>query len=96
MLYEVITCSKAGVAFVKTSTGFGFISDSSGNMKAMGATLHHIDLMRKNSAHTVSVKASGGIKSISDIEKLYALGATRFGTSSTVNILEGLNSNADY
>lgn len=89
------TCSKAGVAFVKTSTGFGYVKTKDG-MTALGANAHHIDLMRKNCDKPVEVKASGGIKSLADIEKLHELGATRFGTSSTKNILEGLESNSIY
>ena len=36
----------AGAAFVKTSTGFGFVKAPDGAMAATGATEHDIQLMR--------------------------------------------------
>ncbi len=89
-------CSQAKVAFVKTSTGFGFIKAESGDMKALGATAHHVELMRQHSDATVEVKAAGGIKTMDDMIRLNALGATRFGTSSTQVILEGYENKGAY
>lgn len=38
--------ANAGAAFVKTSTGFGFVKQPDGGMKSTGATEHDIKLMR--------------------------------------------------
>ena len=37
---------------------------------------------------TCKIKAAGGIKTKSDVEALYAAGATRFGVSRTEDILK--------
>lgn len=72
--------SKQGDAdFVKTSTGF-----SSG-----GATLEDIRLMREVVGPTLGVKASGGIRSQSQVLELIEAGATRIGASSSVQIVMG-------
>lgn len=82
-------CEQAGAAFVKTSTGFGFVKDSDGNLKSTGATEHDIKLMRAHCSDKVQVKASGGIRSFADAQALVALGATRLGTSGTEAIAAG-------
>jgi deoxyribose-phosphate aldolase len=79
----------AGAAFVKTSTGFGFVKGADGNLTATGATEHDIQLMRANCGPGVQVKASGGIRSYDDAKKFVALGATRLGTSGTKEIAAG-------
>ena len=80
---------QAGAAFVKTSTGFGFVKDAQGNRQSTGATEHDIRLMRKHCSDKVGVKASGGIRSLADAQKFVALGATRLGTSGTEVIAAG-------
>ncbi|MBL2480511.1 deoxyribose-phosphate aldolase, partial [Klebsiella pneumoniae] len=60
---------KAGADFVKTSTGF-----STG-----GATAEDIALMRKTVGPNVGVKASGGVRTREDAEKMVAAGASRVG-----------------
>jgi deoxyribose-phosphate aldolase len=77
---------EAGTDFVKTSTGF-----STG-----GATVEDIELMRKTVGPEIGVKASGGVRSSEDTEKMIAAGATRIGASSGVSIVNGLTSNSDY
>ncbi|MCB5235759.1 deoxyribose-phosphate aldolase [Niallia alba] len=77
---------EAGADFVKTSTGF-----STG-----GATVEDIALMRKTVGPDVGVKASGGVRSSEDTEKMIAAGATRIGASSGVAIVNGLTSTSDY
>lgn len=77
---------EAGTDFVKTSTGF-----STG-----GATVEDIALMRKTVGPDIGVKASGGVRSSEDTEKMIAAGATRIGASSGVAIVNGLTSNSDY
>jgi deoxyribose-phosphate aldolase len=82
-------CEDAGVAFVKTSTGFGFVKDAEGNLKSTGATEQDIRLMREHCSDKVQVKASGGIRSFADAKKFVELGATRLGTSGTEAIAAG-------
>lgn len=69
--------SQAGADYVKTSTGF-----SSG-----GATAHHIRLMRETVGPGMGVKASGGIRSLSDTLTMIEAGASRIGASASVNII---------
>ncbi|WP_046213469.1 deoxyribose-phosphate aldolase [Paenibacillus wulumuqiensis] len=77
---------QAGADFVKTSTGF-----STG-----GATAEDIALMRKTVGPDVGVKASGGVRSLEDLNQMVAAGATRIGASSGVKIMEGGQSTSDY
>jgi deoxyribose-phosphate aldolase len=81
-------CSKIGVAFVKTSSGFGFVRQPNGMYSYIGATTHHLELMVTHSANGVQVKASGGIRNLDDLLRMRAIGATRIGTSSTEAIME--------
>jgi deoxyribose-phosphate aldolase len=76
----------AGAAFVKTSTGFG----------GGGATEADVRLMRRIVGAQVGVKASGGVKTVSDVLKFVAAGANRIGTSSGVEILAGFSSQAVF
>lgn len=69
---------EAGAAFVKTSTGFS----------AGGATVEDVALMRKTVGNRLGVKASGGIRTLKDALEMVAAGASRIGTSGTVQILE--------
>ncbi|MGB6043151.1 MAG: deoxyribose-phosphate aldolase [Pirellulales bacterium] len=90
-------CEDAGAAFVKTSTGFGFVKQSDGTMKSTGATFEDIALMRASCSERVGVKASGGIRSLDVARKFVELGATRLGTSSTQALVDeerGLASSA--
>ena len=70
-------CAEIKVDFVKTSTGFS----------TAGATVHHVELMRKNLPAEVKIKAAGGIKSRAFAEELIAAGADRLGTSSSISII---------
>jgi deoxyribose-phosphate aldolase len=79
----------AGAAYVKTSTGFGFVKRSDGTMVATGATEHDVRLMREHCGPAVQVKASGGIRSYDDACRFVALGATRLGTSATKEVAAG-------
>ena len=69
---------KAGADFVKTSTGFG----------TGGATEEDVRLMRKTVGEIVGVKASGGIRTKEDFEKMINAGANRIGCSSGKKIME--------
>ena len=83
--------SEVGVAFVKTSTGFGFVKDDLGNMIGTGATVHHIRLMREACSPDVRIKASGGIRSLADAMDMIEAGADRIGASATEAILAELS-----
>ncbi|MBD8028328.1 deoxyribose-phosphate aldolase [Ureibacillus sp. Re31] len=77
---------EAGADFVKTSTGF-----STG-----GATVEDVALMRKTVGPEIGVKASGGVRSLEDMQKMIEAGATRIGASSGVAIMNGLISDSNY
>lgn len=81
-------CSALHVAFVKTSTGFGFVKQKDGKFAAPGATLSDLRLMRQQCIPTVEIKAAGGIRSLDDMIAAIEAGASRIGTSATVAILE--------
>ncbi|MGQ9514471.1 MAG: deoxyribose-phosphate aldolase [Thermoproteota archaeon] len=81
-------CNEHRVAFVKTSTGYGFVKNENGTYSYRGAIDKDVILMRRECIPEVQVKAAGGIRTLDDLLKFKALGATRIGTSSTVDILE--------
>ena len=69
-------CTKVGVNFVKTSTGyFG------------GATVDIVKVLRNNLPSSIKIKASGGIRSKSDATSLVEAGADRLGSSAGIQIL---------
>lgn len=86
-------CSEVGVAFVKTSTGYGFVKQSNGMSVAKGATIPDLELMRKHTAPHIQVKAAGGIRNLEDMLKAIEAGATRIGATATESILSGIVSN---
>jgi deoxyribose-phosphate aldolase len=70
---------KARADFVKTSTGF-----STG-----GATPEDVALMSRIVRDKgLGVKASGGVRSLADLQRMVQAGATRIGTSSGIKILQ--------
>ena len=73
---EIVTAS--GAEYIKTSTGF-----STG-----GATEADIRLMRETVGPDMGVKASGGVRTREDAERMIAAGATRIGASATAKIVE--------
>lgn len=85
-------CAKLEVAFVKTSTGFGFVKQAAGGYNYKGATAEHIKLMKKALTDVgddkVHIKASGGIRTLDDMLYFMSLGATRIGTSATAALLD--------
>jgi deoxyribose-phosphate aldolase len=79
---KVIACAlskAAGAAFVKTSTGFG----------AGGATAEDVALMKAVVGPEMEVKASGGVRTTEDAQKMIGAGATRIGASASVSIVSG-------
>lgn len=81
-------CSAAGVAFVKTSTGYGFVKQPDGSYNYAGATLPHLRLMRAHSPASVQIKAAGGVRSLKDLLTVRALGVTRVGATATKPMLD--------
>jgi deoxyribose-phosphate aldolase len=78
---KAIACTLAklaGAEFVKTSTGFS----------TNGATVHDVELMRRTVGAEMGIKASGGIRTLEDLNSMLAAGATRIGASSGVKIIE--------
>jgi deoxyribose-phosphate aldolase len=81
-------CSEHAVAFVKTSTGYGFVKQPNGFYSYAGATDHALRLMRLHSAPGVQVKAAGGVRTLDDLLRVRSLGVTRIGATATRDILE--------
>lgn len=81
-------CSKHHVAFVKTSTGYGFVRQADGSYSYKGATDHHLQLMRQHTNPAVQVKAAGGVRTLDDLLRVRAFGVTRIGATATETILE--------
>lgn len=81
-------CSEIKVAFVKTSTGYGFVKQANGDYNYKGATEHHLKLMRKNCPPSVQIKAAGGVRTLDDMLHVLKFGAARVGASATAVILE--------
>ena len=67
----------AGADFIKTSTGFSF----------SGATEEDVKLIRKTVGSDMGIKASGGIKTLTDLKVLVKAGANRIGTSNAISII---------
>ena len=79
---KVIASSLAKEAkadFVKTSTGFG----------SGGATVYDVALMRETVGPDMGVKASGGVRTLEDVEDMIAAGASRIAASAGVQIVSG-------
>lgn len=81
-------CTALNVAFVKTSTGYGFVKQPNGQYSYKGATVPHLNLMREHSGPNVQVKAAGGVRTLDDLLHVMSLGVTRVGATATVTILE--------
>ena len=79
---EIIKCcslyARAGVDFVKTSTGYA----------EKGASLEAVQLIRSHLPSSVSIKASGGIKTYEFAKQLVEAGAVRLGASASVSIVK--------
>jgi len=75
---------EAGAHFVKTSTGFA----------GGGATVPHVELMRRSVSSAVQVKASGGVRGLDAAIAMLEAGATRLGTSASATILGELRARA--
>lgn len=81
-------CSEHRVAFVKTSTGYGFVKQANGDYNYHGATDHVLRLMREQVAPEVQIKAAGGVRTLDDLLRVRSLGVTRIGATATAAILD--------
>ncbi len=73
---ELVT--NAGADYIKTSTGFG----------TGGATIEDINLFKAHIGPSVKMKASGGVKTVDDLEIFLGAGCERIGTSSAIGLLK--------
>ena len=73
---ELVT--NAGADYIKTSTGFG----------TGGATIEDINLFKAHIGPAVKMKASGGVKTVDDLEMFLGAGCERIGTSSAIGLLK--------
>lgn len=80
-------CSAIEVAFVKTSTGYGFVKGGDGRYDYDGATHEHLRLMRKHTTDHIQIKAAGGVRTLDDLLAVRKLGVTRIGATATIPML---------
>jgi deoxyribose-phosphate aldolase len=81
-------CSALQIAFIKTSSGYGFVKQPNGDYNYKGATDAHLALMRRHAAPAVRIKAAGGVRTLDDLLRVRALGVTRVGATATEAMLE--------
>jgi deoxyribose-phosphate aldolase len=81
-------CSRHRVAFVKTSTGYGFVRQADGHYAYRGATDGHLKLMRARCPPEIRVKAAGGVRTLDDLLRVRSLGVSRVGATATEAILD--------
>jgi len=81
-------CSRAGVDYVKTSSGYGFVKQLNGDYNYVGATIPDLKLMKDNVDDNVKIKAAGGVRNLDQLLEIQAAGASRCGATATVSILE--------
>jgi deoxyribose-phosphate aldolase len=88
-------CNKHKVAFVKTSTGYGFVKGDDGKYSYKGATEPDLKLMRKHADVDIEVKAAGGVRTLEDTLKVRELGVTRIGATATAKIVGAVTGQED-
>lgn len=81
-------CASLSVAYVKTSTGYGFVKQANGFYNYAGATDHHLNLMKKHSPPSLGIKAAGGVRTLDDLLRVRELGVSRIGAVTTEVILQ--------
>ena len=73
-----LVCQEVGVDFIKTSTGY-----------QDGASVDAVKLIKESvKGSNIKIKASGGIRQVSDAVALIEAGADRLGSSSAVAIVQ--------
>jgi len=81
-------CTKVGVDYVKTSSGFGFAKGEDGKYSYTGATIPNLELMKKSVGPGVKVKAAGGVRTLDGLIAVKEAGCSRCGATATVVMLE--------
>ena len=81
-------CERAGAAWVKTSSGYGFVKQPDGSYNYKGATEHDLALMRANVSAKVQVKAAGGVRDLDGLIKVRDLGGSRCGATATAAMMD--------
>jgi deoxyribose-phosphate aldolase len=71
-------CTRAGVDFAKTSTGFA----------PSGYTLDDLRLMRRHLPERIGLKAAGGVRTLAALKEVREAGCTRAGATATAAILD--------
>lgn len=69
----------AGADFAATATGYGST-----------ATVHDVEVMRDALPENVGVKASGGVRTLGDVQALISAGGARVGTAATLKVVDEL------
>lgn len=81
-------CTKVGADYVKTSSGFGFVKQPGGDYNYTGATIEHLNLMKKSIGPRVKVKAAGGVRTLDQLIEVQNTGASRCGATATKVMLD--------
>jgi deoxyribose-phosphate aldolase len=81
-------CTEVAVAFVKTSTGYGYVKGADGRFSTQGATISDLELMRRSCPVSIQVKAAGGVRTYAEMLRAIDAGATRIGATATQTILD--------
>ncbi len=81
-------CTKLGVDFVKTSTGYNYVKGADGKYSYKGATTHVLKLMLEHTPSEVQVKAAGACSTLERILEVREWGVTRVGTGQTEKVAQ--------
>ncbi|HAH22416.1 MAG TPA: deoxyribose-phosphate aldolase [Prolixibacteraceae bacterium] len=81
-------CTEVGADYVKTSSGFGFVKQASGDYNYVGATIPILELMKVNVGPKVKVKAAGGVRTLDQLLAVQAAGCSRCGATATITMME--------
>ena len=81
-------CERAGAAWVKTSSGYGFVKQADGSYNYKGATEHDLALMRASVSPAVQVKAAGGVRDLDGLIRVRDLGGSRCGATATAAMMD--------
>jgi len=81
-------CTEVGADYVKTSSGFGFVKQTSGDYNYKGATIPVLKLMKENVGPKVKVKAAGGVRTLDQLIAVQAVGCARCGATATITMME--------
>lgn len=73
-------CNETFVNFIKTNTGFS----------KRGVTLEDVQIINEYKNEVLEIKASGGVTTFKQMDELIKAGASRIGTSHSVEIVKGI------